>query len=962
VETPGNPHPDPTVPQAVFQVLNQAARPTEQIVIRGAREHNLKNIDVELPRNRFIVITGVSGSGKSTLAFDILYAEGQRRYVESLSAYARQFLELMDKPDVEYIEGLSPAIAIEQRSASKNPRSTVATATEIYDYLRVLFARAGLPFCYQCGRPIASLSVPQMVDQIMELATGSRITVLASVVVNRKGEHAKLLERLQREGFSRVRINGEVFDLEELPTLDKNKRHTIEAVVDRLVIKDDLPARLTDSLELALKLGEGTVRVAVVGGEELLFSERFACDVCGVSLPEITPQLFSFNSPQGACLACSGLGTRLILDPDLVVPNPELSLREGAVRPWAQRHTLRHQQMLEALEKHYRFSVHTPFRDLSNEVQQAILYGSQGQPIKFYYDYGGRRVHEARPFPGIIPWLEERYHETDSSYVRDEIEQYMTIRPCPDCQGARLRREALAVKIGGAHISEVTRFSVARALDWFSHLVLTPRQQEIARRVLKEISERLGFLMEVGLDYLTLERATATLAGGEAQRIRLATQIGSKLSGVLYILDEPSIGLHPRDTQRLLSTLKVLRDLGNTVIVVEHDPDTIRAADYIVDMGPGAGREGGWAVFGGPPEELFRHETSLTGLFLSGRQNITVPAQRRQAQRWLSLEGARGHNLKGLTVAFPLGVLTCITGVSGSGKSTLTMDTLYQALRQKLYRARIPAAPYDNLHGVEYLDKVINIDQTPIGRTPRSNPATYTGVFTLIRELFSQVPEARLRGYKPGRFSFNVKGGRCEACRGEGINKIEMHFLPDVYVKCEVCHGQRYNPSTLEIRYKGLTIAEVLQLTVDQALEVFGPVPALRIRLQTLADVGLGYVQLGQSATTLSGGEAQRLKLSRELGKRATGRTLYILDEPTTGLHLADIDKLLQVLNRLVEAGNTVIIIEHNLEVIKTADYLIDLGPEGGDRGGQLLAAGTPEEVARHPDSHTGHFLRQLLE
>jgi excinuclease ABC subunit A len=961
VETRGNPHPEPPVPQAVFQVLNQAARPTEQIVIRGAREHNLKDIDVELPRNRFIVITGVSGSGKSTLAFDILYAEGQRRYVESLSAYARQFLELMDKPDVEYIEGLSPAIAIEQRSASKNPRSTVATATEIYDYLRVLFARVGLPFCYQCGRPIASLSVPQMVDQIMELTPGSRITVLAPVVVNRKGEHTKLLERLQREGFSRVRINGEVFDLEELPTLDKNKRHSIEAVVDRLVIKEDLPPRLTDSLELALKLGEGTVRLAVAGGEELLFSERFACDVCGVSLPEITPQLFSFNSPQGACQACSGLGTRLILDPDLVVPNPGLSLREGAVRPWAQRHTLRHQQMLDSLAQHYQFSVHTPFRDLSDQVQQALLYGSQGQPIKFYYDYGGRRIHEARPFPGIITWLEERYRETDSSYFRDDIEEYMTVRPCPDCQGARLRRETLAVKIGGANISEVTHFSVARALDWFSHLELTPRQQEIARRVLKEISERLGFLMEVGLDYLTLERATATLAGGEAQRIRLATQIGSKLSGVLYILDEPSIGLHPRDTQRLLSTLKVLRDLGNTVIVVEHDPDTIRAADYIVDMGPGAGREGGWVVFGGPPEELVRHDISLTGLFLSGRRDIMVPAQRRQAQKWLSLEGARGHNLKGLNVAFPLGVLTCVTGVSGSGKSTLTMDTLYQALKQKIYRARIPAAPYENLHGVEYLDKVINIDQTPIGRTPRSNPATYTGVFTKIRELFSQVPEGRLRGYKPGRFSFNVKGGRCEACRGEGINKIEMHFLPDVYVKCEVCHGQRYNPSTLEIRYKGLNISEVLQLTVDQALEVFGPVPALRDRLRTLADVGLGYVQLGQSATTLSGGEAQRLKLSRELGKRATGRTLYILDEPTTGLHLADIDKLLQVLNRLVVAGNTVIIIEHNLEVIKTADYLIDLGPEGGDRGGQLVAMGTPEEVAAQPDSHTGHFLRQLL-
>jgi len=935
--------------------------PTEQILIRGAREHNLKNIDVELPRNRFIVITGVSGSGKSTLAFDILYAEGQRRYVESLSAYARQFLELMDKPDVEYIEGLSPAIAIEQRSASKNPRSTVATATEIYDYLRVLFARAGTPYCFQCGRPIASLSVPQMVDQIMELPPGSRLTVLAPVVVNRKGEHLKLLERLAREGYSRVRVNGEIFDLEELPTLDKNKRHTIEAVVDRLIIKEDLPPRLTDSLELALKLAEGTVRLAVADGEELLFSEKFACDVCNVSLPEINPQLFSFNSPQGACPACSGLGTRMVLDPELVVPNPELSLREGAVRPWAHRHTLRHQQMLEALEKHYRFSVHTPFRDLADEVQQAILYGSQGQPIRFYYDYGGRRIHEARLFPGIIPWLEERYQETDSSFVRDEIEQYMTVRPCPDCQGARLRREALAVKIGGADISEVTRFSVARALNWFSRLKLTPRQQEIARRVLKEISERLGFLLEVGLDYLTLDRATATLAGGEAQRIRLATQIGSKLSGVLYILDEPSIGLHPRDTQRLLATLKVLRDLGNTVIVVEHDPDTIRAADYIVDMGPGAGREGGWIVFGGPPAELMRHETSLTGLFLSGRRDIMVPATRRKAKNWLHLTGARGHNLKDITVAFPLGVLTCVTGVSGSGKSTLTMDTLYQALKQKLYRARIPAAPYEHLTGEDRLDKVINIDQSPIGRTPRSNPATYTGVFTIIRELFSQVPEARLRGYKPGRFSFNVKGGRCEACRGEGINKIEMHFLPDVYVRCEVCRGQRYNPSTLEIRYKGLTITDVLKLTVDQALEVFGPVPTLRDRLRTLADVGLGYVQLGQSATTLSGGEAQRLKLSRELGKRATGRTLYILDEPTTGLHLADIDKLLQVLNRLVDTGNTVIIIEHNLEVIKTADYLIDLGPEGGDQGGRLMVAGTPEEVAHHPESHTGHFLRALL-
>ena len=935
--------------------------PTSKIVIRGAREHNLKNIDLELPRNRFIVITGVSGSGKSTLAFDILYAEGQRRYVESLSAYARQFLELMDKPDVEYIEGLSPAIAIEQRSASRNPRSTVATSTEIYDYLRVLFARVGTPYCYRCGRAISSLSVPQMVDQVMGLAEGSRITVLAPVVVDRKGEHHKLLERLRQEGYSRVRLNGDILELEELPPLDKNRRNTIEAVVDRLVVKPDLGARLTDSLELALKLGDGLVRINVQGGEELLFSERFACDHCGVSLPELTPRLFSFNSPQGACPGCSGLGTRLVIDPDLVVPNRSLSLREGAVRPWAQRHSLRHQQMLEALEQHYRFSIHTPFKDLAPEVQEAILYGSQGVPISFFHERGGRRFYEAKSFPGVIPLLRERYRETDSPLVRGEIEQYMGVRPCPDCGGARLRREALAVRLNGANISEVTGFTVSRALRWFVSLDLTPRQAEIARRILKEIAERLGFLEEVGLDYLTLDRATGTLASGEAQRIRLATQIGSKLSGVLYILDEPSIGLHPRDTRRLLRTLKTLRDLGNTVVVVEHDPETILQADYVVDMGPGAGREGGRLVFGGTPEQLLRNERSLTGLFLSGQRRIHLPRCRRLPQNFLHLQGAAGHNLKNLDLDIPLGVFICVTGVSGSGKSTLIMDTLYQALRQKLYGAKIAAAPYAGLRGAEHLDKVINIDQNPIGRTPRSNSATYSGLFTIVRELFAQVPEARLRGYRPGRFSFNVKGGRCESCRGEGINKIEMHFLADVYVRCEVCKGLRYNQSSLEIRYKGKTIAEVLEMTVDQALEFFGPVPALREKLRTLADVGLGYIQLGQSATTLSGGEAQRLKLSRELSKRATGRTLYILDEPTTGLHLADIEKLLQVLNRLVEDGNTVIVIEHNLEVIKTADCLIDLGPEGGDRGGRLVAAGSPEELARHPESHTGRFLRNLL-
>ncbi|MGP8050108.1 MAG: excinuclease ABC subunit UvrA [Desulfobaccales bacterium] len=936
--------------------------PTSKIVIRGAREHNLKNIDVELPRNRFIVITGVSGSGKSTLAFDILYAEGQRRYVESLSAYARQFLELMDKPDVEYIEGLSPAIAIEQRSASRNPRSTVATSTEIYDYLRVLFARVGTPYCYRCGRAISSLSVPQMVDQVMGLAEGSRITVLAPVVVDRKGEHQKLLERLRQEGYSRVRLNGDILELEELPTLDKNRRNTIEAVVDRLVVKPDLGARLPDSLELALKLGDGLVRILVQGGEELLFSEHFACDHCGVSLPELTPRLFSFNSPQGACPGCSGLGTRLIIDPGLVVPNRSLSLREGAVRPWAQRHSLRHQQMLEALEQHYHFSIHTPFQELAQEVQDAILHGSQEVPISFFHERGGRRFYEAKSFPGVIPLLQERYRETDSHLVRGEIEQYMGLRPCPDCGGARLRREALAVRINGVNISEVTGFTVSRALRWFVSLDLTPRQTEIARRILKEITERLGFLEEVGLDYLTLDRTTGTLAGGEAQRIRLATQIGSKLSGVLYILDEPSIGLHPRDTQRLLRTLKTLRDLGNTVVVVEHDPETILQADYVVDMGPGAGREGGRVVFGGTPEQLLRNEGSLTGLFLSGRRQIHLPRCRRQPQKFLHLKGAAGHNLKNLDLDIPLGVFICVTGVSGSGKSTLIMDTLYQALRQKLYGAKIAAAPYAGLLGAEHLDKVINIDQSPIGRTPRSNSATYSGLFTIVRELFAQVPEARLRGYRPGRFSFNVKGGRCEACRGEGINKIEMHFLADVYVRCEVCKGLRYNQSSLEIRYKGKTIAEVLEMTVDQALEFFGPVPALREKLRTLADVGLGYLQLGQSATTLSGGEAQRLKLSRELSKRATGRTLYILDEPTTGLHLADIEKLLQVLNRLVEDGNTVIVIEHNLEVIKTADRLIDLGPEGGEGGGRLVAAGSPEELARHPESHTGKFLRKLLQ
>lgn len=932
-----------------------------EIFIKGARQHNLKNIDLTLPREKLIVITGVSGSGKSTLAFDTIYAEGQRRYVESLSAYARQFLELMDKPDVDFIEGLSPAIAIEQRKASQNPRSTVATATEIYDYLRLLFARLGTPFCYQCGQPIAAQSIPQMVEQIQALAPGTRFSIFAPVVAGKKGEHYKLLQRLRQEGYSRVRIDGELFDLDEPITLDKNKRHTLEVLIDRLVVKPGLASRLTDSLELALRLSGGLVVVSVVGGEELLFSQHSACRQCGISYPELTPQMFSFNSPQGACPTCSGLGTQLVVDPGLVVPDPDLSIREGAILPWAQRQSVAFQQLLEALERHYHFSIRTPFKDLPPRVQQALLYGSGNEPIRFVVERNGRRLVESRVFEGVIPALQRRYRETDSSLIREEIERFMTQQPCPDCGGARLRREALAVRIAGRNIYEVTQMTVGQAHQWLQSLQLTPTQLAIGRRVLKEISDRLGFMLDVGLDYLTLDRPTATLSGGESQRIRLATQIGSKLTGVLYVLDEPSIGLHQRDNLQLLQTLKTLRDLGNTVIVVEHDPETIHTADYVVDMGPGAGSHGGQVVFAGPPAELARCPDSLTGAYLSGRRAIPVPPVRRRPQKYLILSGARGHNLKNVDLHLPLGVLTCVTGVSGSGKSTLIMDTLYKALCQKLYRAKDRPEPYTRLEGLEYIDKVINIDQSPIGRTPRSNPATYTGLFTLVRDLFARLPEARARGYRPGRFSFNVRGGRCEHCEGDGVIKISMHFLPDVYVKCEVCQGKRFNPSTLEIRYKGKNIAEVLEMTVDQAAEFFRDIPGLKAKFETLQEVGLGYIQLGQPATTLSGGEAQRIKLSRELSRRATGRTLYILDEPTTGLHLADIEKLLQVLNKLVDAGNSVVVIEHNLEVIKTADYLIDLGPEGGDRGGRIIAWGTPEEVAQIPGSYTGFYLRDLL-
>ncbi len=934
---------------------------TQHILIKGAREHNLKNIDLTLPRNSLIVITGVSGSGKSTLAFDTIYAEGQRRYVESLSAYARQFLELMDKPDVDFIEGLSPAIAIEQRKASQNPRSTVATSTEIYDYLRLLFARLGTPYCYQCGQPIASQSVPQMVEQIMILPEGSRLSVLAPVIVNKKGEHQKLLQRLRQEGYTRIRINGELQDLDEPITLDKNKRHTIEVLVDRLVVKSGLESRLTDSLELAVGLSDGVVKIAVLDGEELLFSERFACESCGISYPELTPQMFSFNSPQGACATCSGLGTQLVLDPELVAPDPDLSIREGAILPWANRQSMYHQQMLEALEQHYDFSIRTPFRDLSDEVQHILLYGSGRETVGFQYERNGRRTVEQRIFEGVIPNLQRRYRETDSGLIREEIERFMTRQPCPDCQGGRLRREALAVRVDGRNISEITQLTVGQSQSWFESLALTPQQMAIGRRVLKEITERLAFLLDVGLDYLTLNRTTATLSGGEGQRIRLATQIGSKLMGVLYVLDEPSIGLHQRDNLQLLRTLKTLRDLGNTVIVVEHDPETISSADFVVDMGPGAGNQGGEVVFSGTAGELQEFPESLTGMYLSGRRTIPVPAPRRSPKDFLILEGAHGHNLQDITLRLPLGMLTCVTGVSGSGKSTLIMDTLYKCLCQKLYRAKDRPEPYTQLLGLEKIDKVINIDQSPIGRTPRSNPATYTGLFTLVRELFAKVPEARARGYKPGRFSFNVKGGRCQNCEGDGIIKIAMHFLPDVYVKCEVCQGKRFNPSTLEVKFKGKNIADVLEMTVDQAQDFFQDIPGLRTKFDTLVEVGLGYIQLGQPATTLSGGEAQRIKLSRELSKRATGRTLYILDEPTTGLHLADIEKLLVVLDKLVATGNTVVVIEHNLEVIKTADYLIDLGPEGGDRGGRLVACGTPEEVAQSAGSYTGQFLQEIL-
>lgn len=934
----------------------------DRILVKGARAHNLKNIDVEIPRDKFVVITGLSGSGKSSLAFDTIYAEGQRRYVESLSSYARQFLGQMDKPDVDYIEGLSPAISIDQKSTSHNPRSTVGTVTEIYDYLRLLFARAGRPHCPQCGKLITRQAVEQMVDHIISLPEGTRLQILSPVVQGKKGEHVKVIEDIRRSGFVRVRVDGEVLDAAEEIKLDKNKKHTIEVVVDRVIVRPGAERRLADSLETALKQGGGLAMAVVADGEEIVFSQNFACVECGISITEISPRLFSFNTPYGACPECTGLGFKREIDPDLVIPDRRLSIAQGAVDGWPKGGY--YYQFLAGIAGHYGFSVDTPVEELAPEHLDVILYGTRGKRFPFVVqsDFFDRRQEMNIAFEGVINNLARRYRETGSERQREELEQYMSSRKCHVCKGARLKPEALAVKIGGLSISELTRFSVLEAQNFFHVLELTNREQIIAKQILKEINERLGFLINVGLDYLTLDRGAATLAGGEAQRIRLATQIGSGLMGVLYILDEPSIGLHQRDNQRLLKTLEHLRDLGNTLIVVEHDEETMLAADHIIDIGPGAGEHGGRVVATGTYQDIAQNPESITGQYLSGKKSIAVPDCRRTPDgRVIEVLGAAENNLKNIDVSFPLGVFTCVTGVSGSGKSTLVNDILYRKLAHELQRAKALPGEHLEIRGIEQLDKVIDVDQSPIGRTPRSNPATYTGVFGDIRELYALTPESKMRGYKAGRFSFNVRGGRCESCRGDGIIKIEMHFLPDVYVPCEVCKGLRYNRETLEVRYKGKNVADVLDSTVDQAVDFFRPIPKIYRKLKTLQDVGLGYIRLGQPAPTLSGGEAQRVKLSTELSRRSNGKTFYILDEPTTGLHTADIDKLLQVLHRLVEEGDTVVVIEHNLDVIKTADHIIDLGPEGGDKGGEVLATGTPEKVASVPGSYTGNYLKKVL-
>ena len=933
------------------------------IVVKGANEHNLKAIDVTIPRDQLVVITGLSGSGKSTLAFDTIYAEGQRRYVESLSAYARQFLELMEKPDVESIEGLSPAISIEQKTTSKNPRSTVGTVTEIYDYLRLLFARVGKPHCHACGEPIAAQTISQMVDRIMTYPEGTKLLVLSPLVRGRKGEYRKELLQLRKDGFTRVIIDGQQHELADDITLDKKKKHTIDIVVDRIIIRSGVERRLADSLEIALKHGDGVAQVSPDGHEPVLFSEKLSCVTCGISYPDVEPRMFSFNNPYGACPDCTGLGTRMYFDESLVVPNPDLSLREGAIAPWEKRLASPfHQMTIECIAQSYGFDVSTPFKELPSDIRSLLLHGSGDELITFWWeDTRGKRHSYQKPYEGVLSNLERRYRETESETVREELLPYMNVMPCPTCHGARLKPEALHILVGGVNIQQVSALSIADCQQFFSQLVLSAKDAEIARRILKEINERLGFLVNVGLEYLSLDRTAGTLSGGEGQRIRLATQIGSSLVGVVYILDEPSIGLHQRDNERLLKTLRHLRDLGNTVLVVEHDEDTIMAADHVIDMGPGAGVHGGEIVAQGTPAEILASPHSLTGRYLSGTLEIAVPVTRRSSDRFLTVIGATENNLKSLTVAFPLGVLTCVTGVSGSGKSTLVVDTLHKGLSQKLLRSRERSGAFTALQGVEQLDKVINIDQSPIGRTPRSNPATYTGVFADIRDLFAALPESKARGYKAGRYSFNVKGGRCEACSGDGIIKIEMHFLPDVYVQCDVCHGARYNRETLEVKYKGKSIADVLAMTVEQALDFLGAIPKIKNKLILLQEVGLGYITLGQSATTLSGGEAQRVKLAKELSRRATGRTIYILDEPTTGLHFEDIRKLLEVLHRLVDTGNTVVIIEHNLDVIKTADWVVDLGPEGGARGGSIVVAGTPEDVSRCTGSWTGRFLRKML-
>jgi len=936
------------------------------ITVRGAREHNLKNIDIQIPREQLTVLTGLSGSGKSSLAFDTIYAEGQRRYVESLSSYARQFLELMGKPDVDSIDGLSPAISIEQKTTSKNPRSTVGTVTEIHDYMRLLWARAGVPYSPATGLPIEAQSVAQMVDRVMAMPEGTKLLLLAPVIRDRKGEYRKELAELQRRGFTRAKVDGKLYEIEQVPALNKKLKHEIEAVVDRIVVKPGIENRLADSFETALGLSDGIVYAeSVDNSARTVFSSRFACPVSGFTIEEIEPRLFSFNSPHGACPVCDGLGSETFFDPHLVVPDEQRALNEGAILPWVNAQSPYYDQTLASLAKHFAVKLTTPWEKLPANVREAILFGTGKQAVEFTYKDSARAYKVEKPFEGVIKNLERRLRETDSAWVREELSRYQAERPCAVCHGARLKPEALAVKIDGKNLAEIAELSIANARQWFATVdkTLTPQRLEIARRILREINERLQFLVDVGLNYLTLARGSATLSGGESQRIRLASQIGSGLTGVLYVLDEPSIGLHQRDNERLLGTLQRLKNLGNTVLVVEHDEDAIRSADHLIDMGPAAGMNGGYVVAQGTPAEVAANPKSITGDYLSGRKHIPVPNPRRklQSDRVLKLIGARGNNLKDVTAVFPLGVFTCITGVSGGGKSTLVIDTLYKAVSRRLMGSGEVPSPYDRLEGLEQLDKIIDIDQSPIGRTPRSNPATYTDLFAPIRDWFSEMPEARTRGYKPGRFSFNVKGGRCESCQGDGVLKIEMHFLPDVFVTCDTCKGKRYNRETLEVKFRGKSIADVLDMTVDEAKEFFKAVPKIHDRLSILQRVGLGYISLGQQATTLSGGEAQRIKLSKELAKRPTGRTLYILDEPTTGLHFEDIRKLLEVLHALVDAGNTIIVIEHNLEVIKTADHVIDLGPEGGDGGGRIVAVGTPEHIVTVPESYTGRFLAPLL-